>query len=553
MKLPVPALTALRLGAALTLRTALTLGGTALTLGVAPAMAGTLTVCLEGSPEVFNPHLSSSGTTATVLGQIYDTLVEVAPGGSTIEPSLAESWEVSADGKDYTFHLRKDVAWQANADFTPSRPFNADDVLFTFQRMMDPGHPYHEINGGNYITFATKLADAIDSVEKRDDYTVVFHLKAPLAPFIGIMSHGSIAMTSAEYADVLLKAGKPEQFDREPIGTGPFQLQAYQSDSIVRLLPFAGTWGVAAGKDSAMPKVDAIIMAISPDASVRVQRALAGECGIAFYPNLTDAPQIEASEKLDLVHVPIPSTGFISFNFGLDKFKDLRVRQALGHAINMDALVEVVFSGLGKPTGSVIPASLWGHADDLKPYSYDPALAKKLLAEAGYPDGLSTELWAIPVARPYMPNGRRAAEMVQADWAAIGVKAEIVSYEWAEYIQRARNHEAEVAMFGGTWDFPDPSQIPNNYFTCDSKGVPSPSNVGSWCDPDFNAVMAKAGAISDQAERAKLYDEAQHILYDQVPAVMFGGSDQLIVVSKDVKGYVPAVFGTGRMSGVSVD
>lgn len=524
-----------------------------LALFAAPAMAGTLTVCLEGSPEVFNPQMSSSGTTGAVLGQIYDNLVEVEAGSATIVPSLAESWKVSADGKSYTFHLRKGVKWQSNAAFTPTRDFNADDVMFTFQRMMDPAHPYNKVNGGNYITFATKLADALASVEKLDDHTVVFHLNAPLAPFIGIMSHGSIAMTSAEYADALSKAGKPERFDLDPIGTGPFQLQVYQTDSVVRLVPFEQTWGIAAGKDSAMPKVDAIVMAISPDAGVRVQRALAGECQIAFYPNFTDAPEIEASDALDLVHVKIPSAGFISFNFTLDKFKDIRVRQALAHAIDMDSLVKVVYSGLGKPTGAIIPASLWGHADDLKPYSYDPELARKLLAEAGYADGLSTELWAIPVARPYMPNGRRAAEMVQADWAAIGVKADIVSYEWAEYIQRARDHEAQVAMFGGTWDFPDPSQIPNNYFTCDSKDVPSPSNVGSWCDPKFNEVMAKAGSISDQAERAKLYVQAQHILYDQVPAVMFGGSDQLIVVSKKVKGYVPAIFGTGRMSGVTVE
>jgi len=518
----------------------------------APAMAGVLTVCLEGSPETFNPQLTSSGTTSTVLGQIYDGLVAVERGGAQIEPALAESWTVSEDARTYTFSLRKGVKWQTTQDFTPTREFNADDVIFTFERMMNAEHPYNKVNGGNYITFSTKLADALASVDKIDEYTVAFTLKEPLAPFAGIMAHGSLKITSAEYADQLLAAGTPELLDRNPVGTGPFQLQAYQADAVVRLLPFAQTWGAEQGIAQNTPMVDAVIMAISPDASVRVQRALAGECEIAFYPNLADSELIEASDKLDLVVAKVASSGFLTFNFSKEKFQDIRVRQALAHAINMEPLVDVVFNGVGHLTGAVIPPAFWGSAD-LSPYEYDPEKAKQLLAEAGFADGFETELWAVPVARPYMPNGRRAAEMIQADWAEIGVKAEIVTYEWAEYIQRARALESEVGMFGGIYDFPDPSQIPNNYFTCDSTGTPSPSNIGAWCNEEFIGLMAKAGAITDQDERAALYLQAQQVLYDDVAAVMFGGADQIMAVGKSVEGFVPAIFGTSRMSGVTVD
>lgn len=517
-----------------------------------PAFAGTLTVCLEGAPETFNPQLTSSGTTSTVLGQIYDGLVAVQRGGSQIEPALAESWTVSDDGLTYTFKLRQGVKWQTTADFTPSRDFNADDVMFTFDRMTDDAHPYHDVNGGNYITFGTKLADALESVEKIDDYTVAFTLKAPLAPFTGIMAHGSLKITSAEYAEQLLAAGTPDLFDRNPVGTGPFQLQAYQTDAVVRLLPFAETWGAEQGIAQNTPMVDAIIMAISADASVRVQRALAGECLISFYPNLADAPLIEESETLDLIVAQVASSGFLTFNFNMEKFQDIRVRQALAHAINMEPLVEVVFNGMGHVTGAVIPPAFWGAAN-LPAYDYDPEKAKQLLAEAGHADGLEVQLWAVPVARPYMPNGRRAAEMVQADWAEIGVTAEIVTYEWAEYIQRARALEAEVGMFGGIYDFPDPSQIPNNYFTCDAAGKPSPSNIGAWCNEEFIAIMAEAGAITDQDKRAELYVQAQQILYDDYAGVMFGGADQQMAVAKNVEGFVPAIFGTSRMSGVTVD
>jgi dipeptide transport system substrate-binding protein len=522
-------------------------------MAAAPVNAAMLSVCIEGSPEVFNPQLTSNGTTSYVLGQIYDGLVSVKPGSSEIEPALAESWAVSADARTYTFKLRHGVKWQSNSLFTPTREFNADDVIFTFERMMRKDHPYAKVNGGSFITFNTKLADALEGIKKIDDYTVAFTLKSPLAPFIGIMAHQSLAITSGEYADALSKAGKPELIDREPIGTGPFQLQAYQQDAVVRLIPFKDTWGAAIKNPARTPMVDGVVMAISADASVRLQRAIAGECQIALYPNLADRQMIEKSPNLNLVQTPVASVGFITFNFKDDKFKDKRVREALAHAINIKPLVDLVYDGMGTVTGAIIPPSLWGYDKDVGAYSYDPQLAKKLLAEAGFPNGLSTQLWAVPVSRPYMPNGRRAAEMIQEDWSKIGVKAEVISYEWGEYITRARNGEAQVGMFGGIYDFPDPSQIPNNYFTCDSAGKPSPSNIGAWCDKEFNALMNDAGTITDQATRIEIYKKAQEEFHAEVPAVVLGGADTITAVAKNVKGYSPAIFGTSRLSGVTVE
>lgn len=527
--------------------------GIAALLASAPAYAANLTVCIEGSPEIFNPQLTSSGTTSYVLGQIYDGLVSVKAGSSEILPSLAESWTISDDAKTYTFKLRRGVKWQSNATFTPTREFNADDVVFTFGRMINAEHPYAKVSGGTYVTFNTKLADTLETVKKIDDYTVSFTLKAPLAPFVGIMAHQSLAITSAEYADMLLKAGKPELLDRNPIGTGPFALQDYQVDAVVRLVPFADTWGAAIGDEARTPKVDSVIMAISPDAPARLQRGLAGECLISLFPNLADRETIEKSGNLNLVPTPVASSGFITFNFKDEKFQDKKVREALAHAINMQSLVDVVYDGMGKVTGSVIPPALWGHDDQLGAYDYNPEKAKALLREAGYADGFSTQIWAIPVTRPYMPHGRRAAEMIQADWAAIGVEAEVISYEWSEYLTRARAGEAQVGMFGGIYDFPDPSQIPNNYFTCDSAGKPSPSNIGAWCNKDFISIMNEAGSTTDQAEREKLYKKAQQVFHEDVPAVILGGADTITAVNKSVKGYVPAIFGTSRLSGVSVE
>jgi dipeptide transport system substrate-binding protein len=151
----------------------------------APALSSSLVVCIEGSPETFNPQLTSNATTSIVTGQIYDQLVSVKAGGSELEPSLAESWSISEDGKTYTFKLRSGVKWQPNKTFKPSREFNADDVVFSFERMMKADHPYAKVNGGNYITFNTKLADVLTSVKKIDDHKVAFTLKEPVSSIAG--------------------------------------------------------------------------------------------------------------------------------------------------------------------------------------------------------------------------------------------------------------------------------------------------------------------------------------------------------------------------------
>ncbi|WP_374834386.1 ABC transporter substrate-binding protein [Paenochrobactrum pullorum] len=532
-----------------------TLFSSALIAGVlvSGADASVLTMCTEGSPETFNPQLTNNGVTSNVLTQIYNGLVSVRQRDLSIEPALSQAWTVSEDGTIYTFKLRENVQWQSNKEFTPTRAFNADDVVFSFARMMDKNHPYALVSGGTYIGFENKLGDLLQEVRKIDDLTVEFHLRRRDATFLGIMAFQPMSILSAEYAGKMLESGTPDNVDRIPIGTGPFQLEAYQSDSMVRLKAFHNTWGEAAEIKEKSPLVETIVMAITPDASARVQRALAGECHIALFPNLADADVIRNSHKLDLVENEIASSGFLTFNFKDSKFQDHRVREALALGLDLNRLVDVVYQGMGHPTAAIIPPMFWGHNADLQLREYNPERAKELLIEAGYPDGFSTQVWAIPVIRPYMPNGRRAAEMIQADWAKIGVKVEVISYEWAEYLERSRAGEAQVGMFGGSWDYPDPSQIPNSYFSCNLNGKPSPSNIGAWCDDEYNDVMRKAAAATSQAEREPLYKELQTIFDREIPAIILGSADALTAVNKKVKNYNPIAVGTTSLAGVSVE
>src|SRR5580698_2431235 len=236
-----------------------------LALGTAAARADTLVVCTEASPDALNAQLSAANTSFDVSEQIADRLVEMKIGGSDLVPGLAESWAISPDGLTYTFKLRHGVKFQSNASFKPTREFNADDVVFSFQRMLDKTNPFYQSANGNFPEFVDLVAPNLQSIDKVDEYTVVLKLKAPLAPLLPSLSMQPFSILSAEYAAALQKSGKLGALDQEPIGTGPFSFNQYQKDAVIRFRAFKDFWGKTAQPDR-VAKVDNLVFAITPDA-----------------------------------------------------------------------------------------------------------------------------------------------------------------------------------------------------------------------------------------------------------------------------------------------
>jgi dipeptide transport system substrate-binding protein len=521
----------------------------ALALATGTARADTLVVCTEASPDALNAALSTANTTYDVSEQIADRLVEMEIGGSKLVPGLAESWTISADGLSYTFKLRHGVKWHATATFKPTRDFNADDVVFTFTRMFDKNNRYNKVSGGAYLAFNAFIGSNLRSVTRVSDDEVRFELANPLAPLLNSLSVQPFAISSAEYAAAMDKAGTPEQLDLAPIGTGPFQLVQYQKDSLIRFRAFPDFWGKQGGMPWRVAKVDQLVFSITPDPSVRFAKLKTNECQVLRYPNPADIDAMRATPGVVVQDSTIASYSYLSFRTDKKPFTDKRVREALAIAIDLPDLVTAVYQGTGTPTAALVSPTLWGHNDAVKLRPYDPARAKALLAEAGYPDGFATDLWAIPVSRAYMPNGRRAAEMIQADWAKIGVKARIVTYEWGEYLRRARNNESEVGMLGGTWDYPDPAQQLTG-FTCES--LNTGRNIPQWCNRAYSDVVLQANRVTNLDERAKLYVQAQQIFYDEIPAMLFADARAFVAVRSNVKGFKLHFLGGQPFGGVSV-
>ncbi len=518
----------------------------ALALGVAAsAHATTLVYCSEGSPEGFDPALYTAGTTFDASSrQIFNKLVEFERGTTKVGPALATSWDVSDDGLEYVFHLRKGVTFHSTSYFTPSREFNADDVVFSFERQRVKDHPYHAyVAGAAWEYFdGMSMPDLIKSVEKVDDYTVKFVLNRPEAPMIANLAMDFASIESKEYADKLAADGKMEQLNQQPIGTGPFKFQAYQKDAVIRYQAHESYWD---GKAA----IDTLIFAITPDASVRYQKLKAGECHVMPYPNPADLDTMKADGDVTLLSQEGLNVGYLAYNTKVAPFDNVKVRKALNMAINKEAILDAVFQGAGKVAANPIPPTIWSYKADLKDDPYDPEAAKAMLAAEGVTN-LDMKIWAMPVQRPYNPNAKRMAELMQADFAKVGVNVEIVQFEWGEYLKRSKAEDRDGAvLLGWTGDNGDPDNFLAVLLGCDGVGG---SNRAQWCHKPFEDVIQKAKVVSDPAERTKLYEQAQVIFKEQAPWATIAHSIVFMPVRKEVVDYKIDPFGGHIFYGVSL-
>lgn len=505
----------------------------------------TLVYCSEGSPAGFDPAQYTTGVDFTAnTYTAYNRLVEFARGGTTIEPGLAEKWDVSPDGKAYTFQLRHGVKFQTTSYFKPTREFNADDVVFTFERMLNPDQPFRKAYNVSFPYFTDMGLDKlITRVEKVDPYTVRFTLKEVSAPFIQNLAMQYASILSAEYADQLLKEGKAADINQKPVGTGPFIFRSYTKDSTIRFDGNPDYW-----KPNTV-KLSKLIFSITPDASVRTQKIKRNECQVMSYPKPADLASLKSDKSIDLLDQAGFNLGYVAYNVEHKPLDKVEVRRALDMAINKKAIVESVYQGAGQAATNPMPPTQWSYDKNLKMPSYDPEQAKALLAKAGLGNGFEITLWAMPVQRPYNPNARLMAEMIQADWAKIGVKAKIVTYEWGEYIKRGHAGEHDAYLIGWTGDNGDPDNWLGTLLGCNAvKG----NNFSKWCYKPFEELVEKGRTTPGQAQRTEYYKKAQAIFAEQVPFSPIAHSTVYQPVTKAVGDMRIDPLGYSRFDGVSM-
>ena len=491
--------------------------------------------CSEGSPESFNPQLVTSGTTVdATANQIYDRLITFNQQDNSISPAIAKSWHVTRDGKMITFYLRKDVQFHSTEYFTPSRSLNADDVIFSFNRILHKEHPYHQVSGGKYPFFqSVGFSNIVDTIERINDHTIRFKLNEANSSFLANIATDYAVILSAEYGQKLQIANKKEQIDSLPIGTGPFKLKQYLSGSHIRYYKHPQYW-------QHKVNIDQLVFDITSNNTARLTKLLTAECDVIAYPIAQN--EILKNSHLLLDEVTSFNIGYLGFNTRKAPFNDVKVRKAIAHAINKQGIIETIYQGLAEPASNILPPSSWAHyKDDTLATHYAKPLAKQLMNEAGYPEGFEMDIWAMPVQRAYNPNALTMAELIQADLNEIGIKVNIVSYEWSTFLKKVADGEHDTVLLGWSADHPDPDNFLTPLLSCASANTGS--NRTFWCDQEYDSLLKLALKTTNVEQRKQFYTRAQQIISEQLPLFPIAHSKRFQARHSNITGKILSSFG----------
>ncbi len=458
---------------------------------------GVLVFGRSGDSVGLDPARETDGESYYGCTQVYDNLVEFKEGTTEVQPALAKSWDISADGLEVMFHLRSGVK------FHDGTAFNADAVVFSLGRQLYEDHPYHDYGPWKYWGYMD-MSNIIQDIIAVDDMTVKFVLKKKEAPFIA-----NLAMDFAGIVSPAAVEKWGEDFPNHPVGTGPFKFVSWKKEDSIVFEKNADYWRRPA-------YLDRVILKVIPDATARYLALQKGEVDLIDFPSPEDLADMKANADIKVIQQEGLNVGYLAFNCDREPFGDKRVRQALNYAVNKAEIITGVYGTAGTPAKNPLPPTMWSYNDSIVDYEYNPAKAKALLAEAGYPDGFSTTLWAMPVARPYNPNGRKVAEIMQAHLAEIGVEAEIVSYDWGTYLEKTDHGEHDMALLGWTGDNGDPDNFLWVLLSIPAAEVPA-GNISFWRNEEFNSLIKDAKETMDVAKREDLYKKAQVIFHEEAP------------------------------------
>lgn len=504
-----------------------------LSWALAPKPGGTLIFGRGGDSVALDPGMVTDGESLNVTDHLFDNLVTYKEGTTELIPALAKSWKVSADGLVYTFSLREGVK------FHDGESFDAASVVFTFMRQKDKNHPAYKY-GAPYVYFESLgLNELIKQVKALDPLTVEFTLNRKDATFLACLGMQAFGIVSPKAV-----LAKKEQFSRQPIGTGPYKFVNWIKNQKIVLQSNEQYWGEK-------PYLQKVIFKSVPDNGTRLLEMMAGKIHVMDNPNPDDVKTLKEKlgDKVNLAKLQGLNVGYLALNNKKKPFDNVLVRQAIHHAINKKAIIESVYSGQGSQAKNPMPPTMWGYNDQIENYSYDVEKAKKLLAQAGLAKGFETTIWAMPVPRPYMPDGRKVAESIQGDLAKVGINAKIVSYEWGTYLEKTQNGQHDMALLGWTADIGDPDNF--LYVLLDKDNAVAPAqNISFYESDSLHKILLQAKQANTHEERVKLYKMAQEIIHKDSPMIPIAHSIDVVPLSAKVKGFIMDPTGRRRFKRV---
>jgi ABC-type transport system substrate-binding protein len=491
-----------------------------------------------GDADKLDPADVTDGESTARTDSIFEGLVEYKEGSAEIQACLATSWDISPDGKNMTFNLRKGVKFHDGTDF------NADAVVFSFERQYNTSHPYYEY--GEWAYWGYMFSD-IQSVEKIDNYTVKIVLSRPNAAIMTSLAMFTVAIVSPTNAEVW----KEDAF-KHPVGTGPFKFVEWVKDDHITVEANKDYWRGA-------PKLDKVIYRVITDPSSRLLAIQAGEIQGMEYPDPASLGSIEADSDLKLLTAPGMNVGYVAMNNGYGYndtnhngmhdadepwvktpgyFTNKSVRQAINYAIDKNSIVENLYKGTAIVAKNGMPPFMLGWNDAIVDYTYDPEKARELLTEAGYPNGFNTTLWVMPVSRPYMFDPAKIGEAIQSYLEDVNIHVEIYQIDWSTYLAKTQAGEHPMCLLGWTGDNGDPDNFMNVLYGENQCTLGTAGNVAFYNNTEVQDLLSQALQNYDTNERARLYEEAQVIIHEDAPFVYLAHANQNLVFTKNVQGFV---------------
>ncbi len=511
-----------------------------------------------------DPSIVTDGESFRVTGQVLEPLYQYEPGSTKPIPALAEECTPNEDATVWTCKLRKGVKFHDGTDF------NADAVIFNFERWRFTTHPnhyasqvfeYYEAMWGGFDD-----ASIITEVKKIDDYTVEFDLSDPLAPFLANLAMDMFAISSPA---AIQAAG--ESYGTPTggcVGTGPFKFVEWVEGDHIIVEKNVDYWGGA-------PKIDQILFRVIPDDSARFLALKAGDIQGMEQAVVEDLTAAANDPNLYIMTRPALNTSYLAFNFKIKEFQDVRVREAVAHAIDKEGLIKNFFGDYGTVATNLLPPLVWGHNDAVEDWAYDPELSRQLLAEAGFPDGLSEvtiaedimdadgnvvykagdviplRLYYMPVTRFYFPAAKEIGEAAAANLVAAGFNVELyLEGDWPTYLGSRRNGLLVGLYFLG-WggDNGDPDNFTGYFF---GSGTEPIKREGWYQNAELAELLQEAAVTPDYATREALYKQAEQMMHDDVTRVWLGHNNTPLIFLKSIKGYVPQPVGADYFEFVEI-
>lgn len=478
----------------------------------------------------------TDGESFRVTNQACEGLVAYDGASTEIVPSLASSWTTSEDGLTWVFTLREDVT------FHDGTPFNADAVVFNFDRWSNTESPFHfeeliyEYWGYMFGGFDDE--DVVASVEATGEYEVTITLTEPLAPLLANLGMSPFVLVSP----AAIQEYGPD-YGTPGVGlvcTGPYQFVEWLTDDRIVLERYADYWGEVEGN------VERIVISVIPDNAARFAALQNGEIHAMEQANVEDLALAEESDNLYVMTRPALNTAYLAFNYRIQEFQNPLVREAISLAINRQAIVDAFYGQYGEVANNFLPPMIWGHNEDVVS-EYDPERAAELLAEAGYPDGFSEvtlddgttmplTLYYMPIVRFYNPDPQGIGEAQARDLAAIGIEVQLESAgDWATFLDlRGNGNLLGLYQLGWGGDNGDPDNF-LCYFFCN---IPKASE-GFYDNEELDSLLSEARVTSDVSVRESLYQQAEQMLDEDAARVWIAHQQTPLVFRQEVQGYVP--------------